>query len=178
MKRVGLLCAALLLALVVAQPAAAQDDYYTNAFRVQVVNEQISEQDIDFHLTGFGIRYSRFVHRNVALAGEYGASFGEPFGLDTTNQWVVGGLQLYAANTEAVQVYVQVLGGFDHISFGEGQGNSDTSGTLLFGGGLNLFPHPNVGFNAEINYKRTWLFDSGQNTVQYRGGLTFRWGGQ
>lgn len=175
MRKLGLLCALGLLTLVAVQPAAAQD-YYKNAFRIQVVNEQFSEENIDFHLTGFGIRYSRFIHQNVALAGEYGATFGDPFGLDSNNQWLVGGLQVYPYNGEHAQVYGQFLGGWDRLRIGEGEGSSSNGGTIVVGGGLNVFVHPNVGFNVEANYKSTWLFDSRQDVGQFRAGVVFRWG--
>lgn len=176
MKKLGLLCAALLLALVMVQPAAAQEDF-VHRFKVGFVNEQFSEGDfVDFHLTGFDLRYSYAVHPNAAIAGDFGSAWGEPFGLNTNNQWYMGGLQFFPHVGENVEVYGMFLGGIDRISFGEGEGNSDTGGSLKVGGGLNLYPSRNVGFYAEVSYKSTWLFDSRQNVWLFGGGLIFRGG--
>lgn len=176
MRKLFVVCGVAVFLLAISQPAAAQGEYDWR-LRAQVVNEQISEQDIDFHLTGFGIRLSRRLFGPVAVAGEYGATFGDPFNLDTNNQWVVGGLQVYPYAGEHVEVYGQFLGGWDRLKIGDPPDNSDNSGTIVVGGGLNIYFHRNVGLNFEANYKSTWLFNSQQDFAQFRGGVVFRWGG-
>ncbi len=176
MRKVLVVCGVVAFMLAVSQPAAAQGEFDWR-LRTQVVNEQFSEDNVDFHLTGFGIRLSRRLSGPVAVAGEYGASFGDPFDLDANNQWVVGGLQVYPYAGEHVEVYGQFLAGWDRLKIGEGPGSSDNAGTVVAGGGVNIFFHRNVGLNFEANYKSTWLFDTRQDVGQFRGGLTFRWGG-
>jgi len=172
MRNVLWLCGVLLL---VALPATAQSDY-RHRLRFGAINEQISENQVDFHLTGFDVRYSYGLTRHVAVAGEYGHSFGKPFDLDSTRLWIVTGVQVYPYAGERAEIYGNILGGVDRLKMGEGPFSWDSSGAFKTGLGINLYPHPNFGFNIEVNYKRTWLFGEGQNTWQGAAGITIRWG--
>jgi len=177
MRKALFLCGVILL---LALPAAAQDDYAKNISRMAYVQERFTEgEEVKFYLHGgiFG-RYTRMIHKHVGIAGEYGVTWGEPFQLEALNQWTVGGVQLYAVNTERVQLYGQFLGGWDRLRIGQGEGSSDNAGTIVLGGGVNLYFHQNAGVTFEADYKSTWLFDSRQNVLQLRGGLVFRWGNE
>ncbi len=178
MRKLFVVCGVVAFILAAGQPAVAQGEHSWR-LRAAVVNEQISEDvsNIDFHLTGFAVRVSRQLYGPLAVAGEYGITFGDPFNLDTNNQWVVGGLQVYPYAGEHVEVYFQGLGGWDRVKVGEGPGSSDNGGTVVVGGGLNIYFHRNVGLNFEANYKSMWTFDTRQDVGQFRGGIVFRWGG-